>query len=37
MVSAPEYPMFFVHLYLAAPWLWWVKGRQFLVIARKPA
>ncbi len=37
MVSAPEYPMPFVHLYLALPWLWWVKGRQFLVIARKPA
>ena len=37
MVSAPEYPMFLVHLYIALPWLWWVKGRQFLVIARKPA
>ena len=37
MVSAPEYPMFFVQLYIALPWLWKIKGRQFLVIARKPA
>lgn len=36
MVSAPEYPMAFVRLYVAMPWLWWVKGRQFLVVARKP-
>jgi SAM-dependent methyltransferase len=37
MVSAPEYPMSFVRLYIALPCLWWVKGRQFLVVARKPA
>ena len=37
LVNAPEYPMFFVRLYLALPWLWWVRGRQFLVVARKPA
>jgi SAM-dependent methyltransferase len=36
MVSAPEYPMFFVKLYLALPWLWRIKGKQFLVIATKP-
>ncbi len=35
MVSAPEYPMAFVHLYIALPWLWWVRGRQFLIVARK--
>jgi SAM-dependent methyltransferase len=37
MVKAPEYPMAFVRLYLALPWLWWVRGRQFLIVARKPA
>jgi Methylase involved in ubiquinone/menaquinone biosynthesis len=36
MVKSPEYPMFFVKLYLAIPWLWIIKGRQFLVVARKP-
>jgi SAM-dependent methyltransferase len=36
LVKAPEYPMFFVKLYLALPFLWWVTGRQFLVVARKP-
>ena len=36
MVAAPEYPMFFVRLYLALPKLWWVRGRQFLLVARKP-
>jgi hypothetical protein len=37
MVEAPEYPMFFVRLYIALRQLWWVRGRQFLLIARKPA
>ena len=36
LVNAPEYPLAFVRLYLALPWLWWVKGRQFLVVAVKP-
>jgi SAM-dependent methyltransferase len=36
MVASPEYPMVFVRLYLAMPWLWKLCGRQFLVIARKP-
>jgi SAM-dependent methyltransferase len=36
MVKAPEYPMFFVRLYIALPWFWRVFGRQFLIIARKP-
>ena len=35
LVNAPEYPLLFLRLYLAMPWLWWVKGRQFLVRARK--
>jgi SAM-dependent methyltransferase len=35
LVNAPEYPVALVRLYLALPWLWWVKGRQFLVVARK--
>jgi SAM-dependent methyltransferase len=37
MVAAPEYPMFFVQLYLHLPWLWRLSGRQFLVVARKPS
>jgi len=36
MVKAPEYPMAFVHLYIALPCFWRVFGRQFLIIARKP-
>lgn len=36
MVQAPEYPMFFVRLYLALPWLWKWRGRQFLLVTRKP-
>ncbi len=36
MVNAPKYPLFFLRIYLVLPWLWWVKGRQFLVIASKP-
>lgn len=35
LVNAPEYPVAFVKLYLALPRLWWIKGRQFLVRARK--
>lgn len=37
MVEAPEYPMFLVRLYIALPWLWWWRGRQFLLVAHKPA
>lgn len=36
LVNAPEYPIFFLRLYLASPWLWPMKGRQFLVVAAKP-
>lgn len=36
MVNAPQYPLFCLRIYLALPWLWWIKGRQFLVIAVKP-
>jgi hypothetical protein len=37
MVAAPEYPMFFVRLYIACPWFWRLRGKQFLVVAHKPA
>jgi SAM-dependent methyltransferase len=37
MVKAPQYPMFFVRLYIALPFVWRILGKQFLVIARKPA
>ena len=37
LINAPEYPLAFLRLYLRLPWLWWLKGRQFLVVARKPA
>jgi SAM-dependent methyltransferase len=36
LVNAPEYPLGLLRLYLALPWLWWLKGRQFLVVAVKP-
>ena len=35
MVGGPRYPLSFLRLYLAFPFLWWIKGRQFLVIARR--
>jgi len=35
MVAAPEYPMFFVRLYIALPLLWRWRGKQFLIVARK--
>jgi SAM-dependent methyltransferase len=37
MVGAPRYPLFLLRLYLMVPALWWIKGKQFLVIARKPS
>jgi SAM-dependent methyltransferase len=37
MVKAPQYPMLFVRLYIALPLVWRILGKQFLVIARKPA
>jgi SAM-dependent methyltransferase len=36
MVNAPQLPLFFLRCYLLVPWLWFIKGRQFLVIASKP-
>lgn len=36
MVNAPQYPMWLLRIYLRMPWLWWIKGRQFLVIGLKP-
>ena len=35
MSSERRYPLVFVKLYLALPFLWRLFGRQFLVIARK--
>jgi SAM-dependent methyltransferase len=37
LVNAPQYPLFLIRCYLAVPWLWWVVGRQFLVIGQKPS
>ena len=35
MVGGPKYPLIFLRLYLCLPILWWIKGRQFLVVARR--
>jgi len=35
IVNSPEYPLFFLRLYLAMPWAWRIFGRQFLAVARK--
>ena len=35
MVGGPRYPLPFLRLYLMLPFLWWIKGRQFLVIASR--
>lgn len=35
MVGGPRYPLFLLRLYLKMPFLWWIKGRQFLVIAER--
>ncbi|MHB1036355.1 MAG: class I SAM-dependent methyltransferase [Pirellulales bacterium] len=37
LVNAREYPIALLKLYLALPWLWRLKGRQFLVVAMRPA
>lgn len=37
LVDAPQYPLVLLRLYLRLQFLWWLKGRQFLVIARKAA
>lgn len=37
LVNAPRYPLVLLRLYLVLPWLWRLKGRQFLVIACKPS
>jgi len=37
MVKGPRYPMAFVKLYLRAPIVWRLLGKQFLVIGEKPA
>ncbi|MFT3781135.1 MAG: class I SAM-dependent methyltransferase [Nibricoccus sp.] len=35
MVNAPRYPLALVRLYLSAPFMWKLKGQQFLVVAKK--
>jgi SAM-dependent methyltransferase len=35
MAGGPEYPLGLVRLYLRLPWLWPLRGRQFLVVATK--
>jgi SAM-dependent methyltransferase len=35
MVSAPQYPVIFLRVYLALPLAWKLLGKQFLVIAKK--
>lgn len=37
MVGGPEYPLLFLRLYLKTRLAWKIFGKQFLVIARKPA
>lgn len=36
IVNVRRYPLWMVRLYLALPWLWRIKGRQFLIVGRKP-
>ncbi len=35
MASGPQYPTFFISLYLRLPFVWRIFGKQFLVIGRK--
>ena len=37
IVNVRPYPLWMVRLYLALPVLWRLFGRQFLIVARKPA
>jgi SAM-dependent methyltransferase len=37
LVNAPEYPLVCLQIYLILPWLWRLMGRQFLIVANKPA
>jgi SAM-dependent methyltransferase len=34
-INQPAYPMSFVRLYLSLPIVWWIFGRQFLVVAER--
>jgi SAM-dependent methyltransferase len=36
MVGGPQYPLWMLSLYLRLPFLWRLRGQQFLVVARKP-
>ena len=35
MVDSPQYPLFFLRLYLSLPLVWRLFGQQFLLVARK--
>ena len=35
MAGGPQYPLWCLRLYLRLPFVWWLRGRQFLVIASK--
>jgi SAM-dependent methyltransferase len=37
LANGRRYPLFLLQFYLALPFLWWFRGRQFLLIARRPA
>jgi len=37
MSQGQSYPTWMLKVYLALPWVWRVFGKQFLVVARKPA
>lgn len=36
LVNGPDYPLLMLRAYLMMPFLWRLKGRQFLVVAKKP-
>jgi SAM-dependent methyltransferase len=35
LVNSPKYPLFLLKFYLSVRSLWWIKGKQFLVVAVK--
>ncbi len=36
MVGGPQYPLWMVAAYIRLPFLWRLRGQQFLIVARKP-
>lgn len=37
MTNAPKYPIWLLKLYFRLPWIWPLFGKQFLIVATKPA